>query len=205
MACRQEIGSSNLNYKMGDLGVRPSELRSIIAEVGALYDRFKNMPTDGFDRAEVSLEVEAADGVRLVGVVDAIFKANARVRIVDWKTGEVGDAQHQLDFYALVWTMQHGSIPDEAEAVSVRTGERVDLRFLRSDLEQVAVRTAAMVNDIRAALETDRVLARRGGPGCRFCPLLDECPEGASSAAMLEGKTRSSGSADDPSARSAPN
>jgi hypothetical protein len=186
MACREEIGSSNLNYKLGDLGVRPSELRSIIAEVGALYERFKRLPSAGFERAEVPLEVDASEGLRLVGVVDAIFEDGGRVRLVDWKTGELGDAQHQLDFYALVWAMQHGSIPDEAQALSVRTGERMELRFLRSDLETVAHRIASMVDDIRLALDRELQLERRGGPGCRFCPLLEECPEGASSTLVLD-------------------
>ncbi|MDH3499031.1 MAG: PD-(D/E)XK nuclease-like domain-containing protein, partial [Acidimicrobiia bacterium] len=55
LACREEIGSSNLNYKMGELGLTPTVLRGVIEEVGALYERFRRLPGEGFQGAEVAL------------------------------------------------------------------------------------------------------------------------------------------------------
>jgi hypothetical protein len=88
-ACREEIGSG-MNAKLGSLGMRPSELRSVIEEVGALYERFKAMPYDGFSGAEVALEAVPAPGVRLHGMIDAVFADTGGVRLVDWKTGGLG-------------------------------------------------------------------------------------------------------------------
>lgn len=89
--CREEIGSSSLNMKMAALGLgKPSVLAPLIEEVQALYQRFRNVPVDGFVGAEVDLAAEPADGVNLVGKVDAVFGDDSGPRLVDWKTGELG-------------------------------------------------------------------------------------------------------------------
>ncbi len=179
-ACREEIGASNLNHKLAELGLKPSVLRGVIDELAALYERFRRLPGEGFSGAEVQLEAEPAPGVRLIGVVDG-----DRVRLVDWKTGALGEAQHQLDFYALVWALQFDAIPDVAEAVSVQTGERMDLRFSTADVVAVADEIGRIVGAVRAALTSNTQLERCGGPWCRYCPLLASCPEGASAVALL--------------------
>jgi len=188
-ASRQEIGAGKMSIKLQGLGIgKPSALAPVIAEVGDLYARFKRFPTDGFRAAEVAIEAKVGGDVTLVGVVDAIFDDDEGTRIVDWKTGAfIDDTDGQLDFYCHAWAQQHGELPAIAEAVSVKTGER---SMRRPTLEQaVATGTAVveMVNTLRRAFEEESDLERRGGPYCRWCPLLETCPEGKAATAVAQG------------------
>lgn len=178
LVCREEIGASNLNHKVSALGLKPSSLRATIAEVGELYQRFRRLPGEGFADAEAELEVLPAPGVRLVGVVDAVFDDSGSIRIVDWKTGAVGEASRQLAFYSLLWAEVHGSLPALAEAVSVGTGERCEVSPDMAGMTAVAAEVAAMVNRIRVALDTESDLETRAGPWCEYCPLLNDCSDG---------------------------
>lgn len=178
-ACREEIGGG-MNMKVGSLGLKPSQLRSVIEETSALYDRFRAMEFDGFAGAEVSLEVAPAPGVTLKGAIDAVFDDASGWRLVDWKTGGIyEDTGHQLDFYALLWTLDRGEPPGRVEAVSVKTGERHDAVPGADSLREVAQSVAVMVDTLRTSWAADAPLQRRGGPWCRFCPVLGSCHEGA--------------------------
>jgi hypothetical protein len=186
-ACREEIGGG-MNAKLGALGLKPSALAGVIEEVGQLYDRFKAMGTEGFEGAEVDLEATPAEGVLLRGRIDAVFDEGAAgVRLVDWKTGGLGDPGVQLAFYALLWALDRGEIPGKVEAVSVGSGERMDEVPTRSGIEATAARTARMVAVLREAFTDGRSLDRVAGPWCRWCPLLDECPEGQATTKLLDG------------------
>lgn len=189
-ACREEIGATDghLNMKLGPLDLnRPSRLAPILSEVGDLYARFKRFPTDGFRSAEVTLDVDAGNGVDLRGRVDAIFDDDDGTPvIIDWKTGSwLDDAEPQLAFYAMVWAMEHGVLPARAEAVSVQTGERTGIAPTVEGAEQTAHEVARMVDALRDAFATGDDLERRAGPHCRWCPLLEECTEGAAAVAIL--------------------
>jgi putative RecB family exonuclease len=186
-ACRQEIGSG-LNPKLATLGItKPSQLGPIIAEVGDLYARFRRISTEGFRAAEVSLEVEMAPGVVLRGVIDAIFDdPDVGTRIVDWKTGpSLAEAVAQLEFYCLAWWLDRGELPGRAEAVSVATGERFCLTPRPPDVAATARTVAALAAAARAAFASGGDLERRGGPHCRYCPLVGECREGAAAVRVL--------------------
>lgn len=179
--CREEIGS-NLNPKLGALGItKPSQLAPIIAEVGDLYARFRRVSADGFNAAEVSLEAEPAPGVVVRGIVDAVFDDPVfGTRIVDWKTGfGLGDAAVQLEFYCFAWWLERGELPGRAEAVSVATGERFGMTPTSEHIATTAAAVAGLVNAARGAFSSGKDLERRGGPHCRYCPLLAECREGA--------------------------
>jgi predicted RecB family nuclease len=178
-ACREEIGSG-MNMKVGSLGLKPSQLRGVIEETSALYDRFKAMEFDGFAGAEVSLEAMPGPGVVLKGTIDAVFDDASGWRLVDWKTGGIyEDAGHQLDFYALLWALDRGEPPGRVEAVSVKTGERHDAVPSRDSLQAVARSVAVMVDTLRTSWAEGPAPERRGGPWCRFCPVLTSCEEGA--------------------------
>lgn len=180
-ACREEIGSS-LNPKLGALGItKPSQLAPIIAEVGDLYARFRRISTEGFTAAEVSLEAEPAPGIVVRGIVDAVFDdPQWGTRIVDWKTGSVpSDATVQLEFYYFAWWLDRGELPGRAEAVSVATGERLGVTRTRGDVAETAEAVAELVNASRGAFASGEDLERRGGPHCRYCPLVADCAEGA--------------------------
>jgi|GEM_PF-541663 len=177
---RMVIGAGNLNEKMVALGIRPSQLASIVREVGDLYERFRQRSTEGFRAAEIGLEVEVAEGVTLVGTVDAVFDVEeGGVGLVDWKTGELGEAQPQLDFYAALWALRHDELPARIEAASLRTGERFEGRPGVAEIEATLGVVADLVTSVRRALATRTELERHGGPKCRYCPILTGCPEGA--------------------------
>jgi hypothetical protein len=184
-ACREEIGGG-MNPKLAALGLKPSQLGTVIEEVAGLYDRFKTLKAEGFAGAEVALEVEPSDGLTLRGSVDAVFDEGAGgVRLVDWKTGNLGDTDAQLSFYALLWALERDEIPARIEAVSVKTGERTETVPARSDIDETARRAADAVDALRASWRDGNDLERVGGPWCRWCPLLDECPEGRSTMELL--------------------
>lgn len=186
-ACREEIGGSSLNHKLGALEMRPSALAAVIEEVRALYERFTKLPEAGFEGAEVDVRHETPDGVELVGTVDAVYREDlGGYRLVDWKTGELGDPEDQLLFYALVWALQNDDLPAYVEAVSVRTGERYRTVPTTADLARVAAEVAEMIDELRRVWREGGSLERRGGPWCRYCPLLDGCPEGEATTALLD-------------------
>ncbi len=184
--CREEIGSSALNYKLGPLGMKPSGLQRVIGEVQELYERFRRFPTEGFRGAEVALDVEATPGVNLVGSVDAVFDDSGGVKLVDWKTNELGSAAEQLAFYALVWTLQEGTPPVAVEAVSVGSGERFVAHPDAADLAATARDVAAVVDGIRSVWASGGTGERRGGPWCRYCGMLDGCEEGQAAVDLLD-------------------
>ncbi len=183
-SCREEIGKS-LNPKLVSLGLKPSRLENVVAEVGDLYERFKRFPTEGFQGAEIQIEVEPQPGVILKGVVDAVFDDGGGVRIVDWKTGRLGTAERQLDFYALLWVLARGEPPNHVEAASVATGERYEAVPTKDRLTTTAAEVAAAAAELRSGLAGAGELERRGGPWCRYCPLLDGCAEGRSAAGVV--------------------
>lgn len=183
-ACREEIGGG-LNHRLVALGSRPSELRSVIADCGALYQRFRLLGVDGFSEAEVQINVEPAEGVQLVGQLDAVFTEADGERIVDWKTGNLGEPLYQLHFYALLWALERDRIPLRLEAVSVQTGETFEARPSRTDLVEVASELASMVSTLRKSWQDSVAVETRGGPWCRHCPILSGCVEGTSSVALL--------------------
>jgi hypothetical protein len=183
--CRQEIGGSTLNHKMAALHLKPSELRELIAEMSAMYERFTRLPQEGFVGAEVELAVEPTEGVELVGSIDAVYEADGSVRLVDWKTGDLGDPEPQLRFYAMGWALDRQRPPSVIEAVSVRTGERLSFETDQESIEHTAGLVAELVGAVRAAWMSGTEIGRRGGPGCGYCPLLESCAEGRAALTVL--------------------
>lgn len=181
--CREEIGQG-LNPSMARVGLRPSELRGLITEVGELYERFKRMPVAGFRNAEVALEVEPSPGVALRGTVDAVFESGGSVRLVDWKTGLLGAARHQLAFYAALWALEHGELPALVEAISVATGERLERSPTPDEATDCLELVADLVSRARESLAADSSLARIAGPWCRYCPVLEGCEEGSAAVSL---------------------
>jgi hypothetical protein len=88
-------------------------------------------------------------------------------------------------FYSLLWALDRAEIPAYVEAVSVQTGERYRTVPSADDVRRVASDVGRLVDEMRRAWSDGATLARDGGPWCRFCPLLDDCPEGQSTEALL--------------------
>ncbi len=180
--CRRAIGSSNINYKMANLGLGITAIRETIAEVGEMYQRFKRLPRDGFRSSEVHLEVDFAPGVTLLGRVDAVYDDERGVRLVDWKSGDLGEVAQQLRFYALVWYLSEGEAPGTIEAFSVQSGEQYREEPTDALLQETADLVGDLVRTVRAATSLDQPLDRIPGMYCRYCPILSECSEGQTAA-----------------------
>jgi PD-(D/E)XK nuclease superfamily len=184
--CRQEIGSNpRLGNTAVELGLKPSDLLGVFEQVSGLYDRFVTFPHVDFAAAEIKLEVDAAVGLTLIGQVDAVFGQGDAVRLVDWKTGALGEAEGQLMFYALLWAMDREHLPSLVEAVSVTTGERFSAEPSSTSIGAIAVEVEKMVDSLRSAWSTGVDLERRGGPWCEYCPILADCSEGQATVEIL--------------------
>lgn len=185
-ACREEIGGSGLVNKMSGLELKPSVLAGVIEEVRGLYERFTKFPQDGFAGTEVEMRLAPAPGVELVGTVDAIYQEElGGFRLVDWKTGELGEVEEQLMFYALLWALDREEVPAHVEAVSVRTGERYTTVPSSADVLSAASDVSEMVDVLRRVWRSAGEFERSGGPWCRYCPILDGCNEGAATIKIL--------------------
>jgi hypothetical protein len=132
----------------------------------------------------VFIETEPASGVMLRGSIDAVFE-HAGTRLVDWKTGQLGQSQEQLWFYAMLWALDRNELPEVIEAVSVGTGERWDISPTQPGVERTAARVAELVDAIRGAAASGGPLPKQAGSWCRYCPVLDDCDEGRSAAAVF--------------------
>lgn len=184
--CRELVGE-HMWGPMGDVNPRPSEFNAMVSEVKDLYDRFRQLPTDGFVAAEKEVDAGLDDGTTLVGRVDAVFERSDGTVIVDWKTGSyLDDSDAQLDFYALAWKLVNGAPPSSVEAASLATGEQYQRHPDTTSLAATEAEVREMVTAIRAAVEAMTELERRGGPHCRWCPLLDDCSEGSTAVELLE-------------------
>ena len=166
--------------------MKPSSLAGVIEEVRSLYERFIKLPNEGFEGSEVNIEYATGDDLQLVGTIDAVYREDlGGHRLVDWKTGEIGEPEDQLMFYALLWALDHDDLPAYVEAVSVRTGERYRTVPSSDDLGRVATEIAELVSEMRSAWSKASLLSKRGGPWCQYCPILSECDEGQTVESLL--------------------
>lgn len=176
--CKEEIGSG-MNPKLGSLGLKPSQLSTVIKEVGDLYEKFKVLSIDGFRAAEVLIDVEPHRDLILRGSIDAVFDADDGVRLVDWKTGGLYETEQQLGFYAMLWALDKGRLPEMVEAVSIGSGERISSHPTVEDVRATARAVADLATTVRIAFtENQSHIGRVAGPWCRYCAQLDVCQEG---------------------------
>ena len=184
--CKEEIGQA-LNPKLASLAMRPSELRGVIAQVGELYARFRGVRLGECAGVEELLEVDVGAGVTLRGRIDAVMTDERGVRLVDWKTGSLGDSEPQLGFYALLWALSKGELPVKVEAFSIASGESFSDAPSVSSVTRIANQVAEMVGEMRAGFSDESLVAKRGGPACRYCALNVSCQEGIAAIRLLAG------------------
>jgi hypothetical protein len=70
--------------------------------------------------------------------------------------------------------------------VSVATGERVRAVPSTAEVQETAGKVAHLVSVLRRSWADGTALDRVAGPWCRWCPLLDECPEGRAATSILD-------------------
>lgn len=182
---RQQIGSTNLNWKLAGLHLKPAQLNTIIREVEMMYGRWLGLPHHrvGWKHAELHEEA-SVPGATLIGRIDAIDNLGG---LVDWKTGELtDDTTHQLAFYSVLHHLAGNPLPRRAEAVSVTTGEVAAVVLTPNHVSKIALNIGDMITDLTNPAPPEA----RGGPWCRWCPIKDECPEGAAALGLLSPQRR---------------
>ena len=85
----------------------------------------------------------------------------------------------------MAWEEVFGKRPDTLEAVSIRTGKKIIRSPTDGDVERVRRNVAAMVRELRVAMAHGRELPRTARPFCLWCPLLEDCAEGAAAVEIL--------------------
>ena len=187
LACREETGA-NLNQQLAAIGLRPSEFDGVVREVDGLYRRFAALPLDDVTGVEVPFEEAVAEGIVLRGRIDAVRGSSDAPTIVDWKTGtHLGSAvTAQLEFYALAWRVATGHSVAAVEALSVPTGERLRIEPDDASLDRLEDSIVRMIVELRRAMAAESDLPRTAGPFCRWCAVVDDCPEGSAAMALLD-------------------
>ena len=113
----------------------------------------------------MDIKHQTDSGIKLVGIVDAVYREDlGGHRLVDWKTGELGEPEDQLMFYAMLWALDHEDVPAYVEAVSVRTGERYRSVPSTTDVERVADEVAELGDPDQNSLERTAAPAKEGRP-----------------------------------------
>jgi hypothetical protein len=99
--------------------------------------------------------------------------------IIDLKSGNPAPGHRDdLRYYALVETLRLGT-PPRLVASYYLDAARVETETVTEGLLEAAARR--LVAGVQRLLELRRApeqALRRTGPGCRWCPVLADCPEG---------------------------
>jgi hypothetical protein len=67
----------------------------------------------------------------------------------------------------------------------VASGERYEQHPTPESLTTTAARVAELIDTLRTGFVDENSVQRTGGPGCRFCPLHEECVEGLAALRVL--------------------
>jgi DNA helicase-2/ATP-dependent DNA helicase PcrA len=124
------------------------------------------------------------DRTRVQGRYDLVVQRDGRVTILDFKTGDVHEAEEarrrakeslQLDVYALAHLRTRGRLP-----------ETVELRFLEAGLVgrreptvAEAARTEEAIRETAASIRRRELSARPSYLACTLCPFREICPHTA--------------------------
>lgn len=167
----------------GDL----AELRGEATQrVTAFMECFPPIKPQWWPVPEAPVRVELFDGrIVLSGRVDlALGQPRGSVAgkvLIDFKTG--GSHRSHTDdlrFYALLDTLRLGTPPRLLASYYLDRGEAHPEHVTADLLRATLRRTTDGVRRIAELLHTDAEPGRRAGPYCRWCPALEDCPEGRS-------------------------
>lgn len=178
--CREEIGRGKLNREMNELKLKPRNLETHFADLAEQHRKFQSFPIkrDQVEEVEYTLRSTPAPDVILQGRVDAVFRDESGVRIIDWKTGRLNQVENQLAFYALLWALEYEEVPKSVEGRAL-SGETYIAHPTVRELQELAADISGAVSELRRILAAeDEAGEMRGGNWCRYCTLLPDCPEG---------------------------
>jgi hypothetical protein len=163
-----------------------AELRSGAGELVAKFvECFPPLRRAWRPVTETGLRIELCQGrVVLQGRVDlSLGQAQGTTAgkvLIDLKTG--GSRASHLDdlrFYALLDTLRIGTPPRLLATYYLDSGEPWCEAVSADLLRAAALRVAAGADRFAALVHDGEVPRLKAGPGCRWCPVLDDCPEGA--------------------------
>lgn len=180
-----EEGGRDARWLAGAGPAAHAEVQGLAAErVGKFLECFPRLRRAWSPATESPLRAElAGGGVVLTGRVDLVLGRTEGLRagkaFLDFKTGAPHPGHvEDLRFYALVETLRLGVPPFRLASYyldgAVLHTEDVTVELLEAAAQRVADGVHKLLG-LRSGRRTPRV---RAGPGCRHCPLLDDCAEG---------------------------
>jgi hypothetical protein len=97
--------------------------------------------------------------------------------VTDFKTG-AHDSAHtdQLHFYAVLWWLKYGELPERLELRYPRVVVQVPVPT-RVELSALIASIGAEIESARAELQAGNPSARPSAEGCRYCPVRQLCDE----------------------------
>lgn len=162
-----------------------AELRSDVVERFTMFaETFPPLRAGWRPVTEAGLRVELADGqVILRGKVDlTLGQPDGTVAgkvLIDFKTGRTRPAHlDDLRFYALLETLRVGVPPRLMASYYLDQGKLVAEAVTTRILDATEARVVDGIRRMIDLVTDEREPVKRPGPSCRWCPLLDTCPEG---------------------------
>ena len=199
-----------LSELKGNPRVRTSELKAVLSIDACLFQFYQLVKSCSqrelepasrnsmSARPQETLDKDAppADAVELDVLIDdpPIWGRIDRYKdqtIIDWKTGKnepEAKERHarQISFYALLWFLRFGVIPQleirysDGSRIPVEGPNRSQLQFLREDVEQ-------MIQEAKTLVESNTMPRANVSPDtCQFCPVKQMCDEYWADRSILE-------------------
>src|SRR5439155_4629357 len=154
------------------------------ARFDALTEAFLTTPYAELDPVQVEAPFVLAVAGRLVrGRIDAVYRRDSRLELVDFKTGRMptegdGGAHTQLDLYAIAAVDTWAGVAGELRTTYCYLGADGSARLVSTDWDD------GRLADARIELERHLTGIAAGsfptvaGPWCRGCEFLSYCPTG---------------------------
>jgi RecB family exonuclease len=178
---RESVG----DYIRGTGEAERAELRaSTVDLVSSFIELFPPIPDHWKPVAEATTAASITDEVTLRGRID-LKLGSARGKepgslIIDFKTGvpSFGDLD-DLRFYGLVECLRTGVPPFRWASVYLEPGRAEQETASEGALWAAAKRCVDAIIKIDALEQLGKEPELTPGPGCRFCPVRDDCPVSA--------------------------
>lgn len=165
--------------------VERAELRALANEqVVAFFECFPPLKRSWSPVTEYRWRLDLLDGrVSISGRPDLVIGRNegtmAGKVVVDFKTGARSVAHtDDLRLYALLETLRTGVPPRLTATLYLDSGTVQTEAITEAVLHAAIARTADGIRKLHELSVGTRAPVTRPGPGCRWCPALDDCGDG---------------------------
>jgi putative RecB family exonuclease len=166
------------------LGLTDDAEQALVDEAETLTRRYFTMEDPRTVRdigLELRLEVQVGD-VALRGIIDRLeLDGDGELVVTDYKTGRPPSRNFEqrrlggVHFYAFLCERLFGKRPARVQLLYLSTGEVIETRPSEQSINYLPKRTAAIMQAVARACDTDDFRPRPGGL-CGFCAYKPWCP-----------------------------